>query len=237
MPKKQVDTTCRTGYSLIKAKPKTPQEMVTEYYLFVSTSEGRAILLPNVMHIGLGVCADARADILDRVLLGEWLPSLLVPSFHTAYAFQANNFTYDVDQGGFSDTNLFSIDQRGFKHLIQAEAQTFLSPAQTLLNATVRTIAYSDHGVVVTLANGTRITADYAITTFSLGVLQNDDVLFEPPLPTWKQEAIQSMTMVRFRFSGSPLALICGRRRTRRYSCNSRKISGSTHRCIKLSAL
>ncbi|KAJ7707534.1 amine oxidase [Mycena rosella] len=110
----------------------------------------------------------------------------------------ANNFTYDIDQGGFSDEDLFSIEQRGFKHLIQAEAQTFLRPGQTLLNVTVRSIAHSNDGVVVTLANGATISADYAITTFSLGVLQNDDVLFEPALPIWKQEAIQSMTMATY---------------------------------------
>jgi polyamine oxidase len=92
---------------------------------------------------------------------------------------------------------LLSIDQRGFKHFIQAEAQTFLSPKQISLNSTVRTIAHSGDGVEVTLANGSRISGRYAISTFSLGVLQNDDVLFEPPLPAWKQEAIHSMTMVR----------------------------------------
>ena len=32
--------------------------------------------------------------------------------------------------------------------------------------------------------------------TFSLGVLQNDEVVFEPRLPAWKVEAIESMTMV-----------------------------------------
>lgn len=30
----------------------------------------------------------------------------------------------------------------------------------------------------------------------SLGVLQHDDVAFEPPLPMWKKEAIHSMNMV-----------------------------------------
>ncbi|KAI0299064.1 amine oxidase [Multifurca ochricompacta] len=87
-----------------------------------------------------------------------------------------------------SSWQLFSIDQRGFKHLIQAEAAEFLKPEQVLLNATVSTIEYSDSAV--SKANG-----EYAICTFSLGVLQNDDVRFEPALPGWKAEAIQSMTM------------------------------------------
>ncbi|KAJ6589044.1 hypothetical protein B0H19DRAFT_1226703 [Mycena capillaripes] len=159
---KQLDATCRAGYSLIRAKPKTPHEMVSEYYLF------------------------------------DWQYAQTPEETSWIASSWANNFTYNVDQGGFSDRNLLSIDQRGFKHFVQAEAQTFLTPAQTLLNATVRTIAYSHDGVVVTLVNGTSISADYAITTFSLGVLQNDDVLFEPSLPMWKQESIQSMSMATY---------------------------------------
>ncbi|KAF9806856.1 hypothetical protein IEO21_08503 [Rhodonia placenta] len=109
-----------------------------------------------------------------------------------------NNFTYDSDQGGFGDTNAMSIDQRGFKHFIQAEAAEFLQPEQLILNATVTDITYSSDGVEVTLKNGTVLTADYALCTFSLGVLQNDDVVFQPALPDWKQEAIQSMVMATY---------------------------------------
>ncbi|KAH9044997.1 hypothetical protein EDB83DRAFT_2317901, partial [Lactarius deliciosus] len=41
-----------------------------------------------------------------------------------------SNFTYNVDQGGFSEEDLLSIDERGFKYLIQAEAAEFLKPSQ-----------------------------------------------------------------------------------------------------------
>ncbi|KAJ7614912.1 hypothetical protein FB45DRAFT_873781 [Roridomyces roridus] len=117
---------------------------------------------------------------------------------HTLILRQATNFTYDVDQGGFSDSNLLSIDQRGFKYLIQSEASPFLQPSQVLVNAIITNIAYSSDAVVATLANGTKISSDYAISTFSVGVLQHDDVAFEPMLPLWKQEAIQSMTMATY---------------------------------------
>lgn len=90
-----------------------------------------------------------------------------------------------------------SIDQRGFRQFIQAEANTFLKPSQLLLNSTVTKINYSTSGVEVTLAGGHKLSADYALVTFSVGVLQNDDVVWEPALPDWKQEAIQGMTMVR----------------------------------------
>ncbi|KDR74114.1 hypothetical protein GALMADRAFT_124393 [Galerina marginata CBS 339.88] len=109
-----------------------------------------------------------------------------------------NNFTYDTDQGGFSDDNQMSIDQRGFKALIQLEANEFLKSGQTLFNSTVKSISYSKTGVSVTLKNGDTLTGDYAVCTFSLGVLQNDDVQFKPALPDFKQEAIQSMVMATY---------------------------------------
>lgn len=76
-----------------------------------------------------------------------------------------------------------SIDQRGFNTLIQQEAYEFLTVQQRVLNATVHTVAHSQDGVTITLANGTTLSAEYALCTFSLGVLQNDDVKFHPPLP------------------------------------------------------
>ncbi|KAK0200983.1 hypothetical protein DFS33DRAFT_1277312 [Desarmillaria ectypa] len=113
----------------------------------------------------------------------------------TAEYYHANNFTFDADQGGFSEDNLLSIDQRGFKTLIQLEAEEFLQPEQVVFDSRVTAISYSTDGVQVTLADGSTIEGDYALCTFSLGVLQDDVVQFQPPLPAYKVEAIQSMTM------------------------------------------
>jgi len=38
--------------------------------------------------------------------------------------------------------------------------------------------------------------AGYALVLFGFGVLQDDDVTWEPKLPAWKMKAILSMTMV-----------------------------------------
>ena len=65
-----------------------------------------------------------------------------------------------------------------------------------MLNSTVQVIRYDASGVEVQLESGKVLRAEYAIVTFSLGVLQNDEVIFEPRLPLWKVEAIESMTMV-----------------------------------------
>jgi polyamine oxidase len=92
---------------------------------------------------------------------------------------------FDPEQGGFSDSdnNLLSFNQCGFEH-------TFLKPEQILLNATVCTIGHSGDSIIVMLANGTHISTNHTFSTFSLGVLQNDDIMFEPVLPMCKQEAI-----------------------------------------------
>jgi len=41
---------------------------------------------------------------------------------------QHHNVTYNTDVGGFSFNNSMSIDQRGIKLIVQAEAQEFLQP-------------------------------------------------------------------------------------------------------------
>ncbi|KAG8943311.1 hypothetical protein FRC04_002935 [Tulasnella sp. 424] len=106
------------------------------------------------------------------------------------------NFTFDPSRGGFSEDNLLSVDQKGFKHILLDEAATFLKDSQVMLSSTVTDIEYSDSGVAVKLESGKVLTAKYALTTFSVGVLQHpEDVKFEPALPSWKREAIDSMKM------------------------------------------
>jgi len=81
----------------------------------------------------------------------------------------STNLTYVAAAGGFSPVNEFSIDQRGYKTLIQSEAATFLTQdeGRVRLNSTVETIAHSpNHGVQVTLTDGQTLRADYAICTF-----------------------------------------------------------------------
>jgi len=105
--------------------------------------------------------------------------------------------------GGFSKKNHLCVDQRGFKHLVQAEVDQLRhhpddpNRLRIMLNSTVQIIRYDASGVEVQLESGRVLRAEYAILTFSLGVLQNDEVVFEPRLPPWKVEAIESMTMVR----------------------------------------
>lgn len=101
------------------------------------------------------------------------------------------------------------------------------------MNATVKSISYSGKGVTVRLLDGSELSADYVLTTFSLGVLQHDDVIFEPELPSWKQEAIHSMGMVQVLTLPTmpPNFHSTNREYTQKSSSSSRTSSGLIPRC------
>lgn len=58
-----------------------------------------------------------------------------------------------------------------------------MEPDQILLNHTVKNIEYSASGVKVKFEDGKELSGDYVLCTFSVGVLQHDDVVFKPELP------------------------------------------------------
>ncbi|OHE96875.1 N1-acetylpolyamine oxidase [Colletotrichum orchidophilum] len=96
----------------------------------------------------------------------------------------------------WADENNLVHDARGFSWFIKEEARLFLKESTQLrLKTIVKNITYSSEEVTVYNDDGSCITADYAICTFSLGVLQKEVVSFSPKLPDWKRTAIQSMTM------------------------------------------
>ncbi|KAJ5462714.1 hypothetical protein N7475_007658 [Penicillium sp. IBT 31633x] len=110
-----------------------------------------------------------------------------------AFSLAAGGFTF----GQFGPDNYLITDPRGYSAIIEGEAATFLkkNDSRLLLNTKVTNISYSDTGVTVYNHDGTCIAANYAICTFSLGVLQNVAVDFNPELPLWKRTAIQRFTM------------------------------------------
>lgn len=103
---------------------------------------------------------------------------------------QVQNSTYY----GFSEANQFVHDPRGFNVFIRGEAATFLKPNDTrlLLDTIVKEIKWGKDGVTINNQDGSCIDADYAICTFSVGVLKADEVEFTPALPRWKQIAIET---------------------------------------------
>ncbi|RCI12224.1 hypothetical protein L249_0157 [Ophiocordyceps polyrhachis-furcata BCC 54312] len=97
----------------------------------------------------------------------------------------------------FSEDNNLVVDGRGYDSIIRAEASTFLkaNDDRLQLRKRIKDISHSDRGVVIHSDDGSCVEAEYAICTFSLGVLQADDVKFHPALPDWKRTAIRSFSM------------------------------------------
>ncbi|KAL2843733.1 amine oxidase [Aspergillus pseudoustus] len=98
----------------------------------------------------------------------------------------------------FSDENNFVWDQRGYNRIIQQEALSFFDQDDPRLHLSSRitNITYAHEGVTVYKEDGSCVEAAYAVCTFSLGVLQNDDaVSFSPTLPYWKRTAIAKFSM------------------------------------------
>ncbi|KAF2644543.1 polyamine oxidase-like protein [Massarina eburnea CBS 473.64] len=122
--------------------------------------------------------------------------------WETSYSPEESSFVfgitgYNLTFYQFSDENNFVVDQRGFNYWLKGVTSTFLKPNDTrlLLNTIVTNVEYSSTGVKVTTEDGGCIEADYAICTFSLGVLQNDAVAFEPEFPAWKDTSISTFQM------------------------------------------
>ena len=93
-------------------------------------------------------------------------------------------------------------DDKGYAFVVQCMACGFLDRVK--LNTPVTTIQTAKDCVCATVEDGGKYCGDYAITTFSSGVLQaaireeKDAVHFEPPLPAAKQNAINSVTLVHY---------------------------------------
>ena len=136
----------------------------------------------------------AGSSLIDTVLDFEDGYSPLESSFVFGYA--GTNATTNY----FSDHDNLVIDQRGFNFIFEQEASTFLQEGdpRLLLNTQVTNISYFDDGVTIYNKDGSCVQADYAICTFSLGVLQNDMVTFEPDLPVWKRTSIYKFTMATY---------------------------------------
>ncbi|KAL8765096.1 MAG: hypothetical protein Q9209_007719 [Squamulea sp. 1 TL-2023] len=112
--------------------------------------------------------------------------------FDWEYAFPPNTTFYQ-----WSQENTFVYDENGFNTFIKGEAATFLrdQDPRLLLNTVVANISYDDAGVTITNEDGSCVQADYAVCTFSVGVLQSDAITFEPELPDWKRTGIETFSM------------------------------------------
>ncbi|KAL4230702.1 hypothetical protein ACF0H5_011078 [Mactra antiquata] len=88
--------------------------------------------------------------------------------------------------------------EHGFVSMLKYMCEDFIQdPVDQLiwLNKTVTSITYGDNSVAVQTSSGEIIKSDFAVVTFSLGVLQQRLVNFHPPLPLKKRLAIDMFGM------------------------------------------
>ena len=84
--------------------------------------------------------------------------------------------------------DFFVTDQRGVWFMYEDLYKPLTN--RILLGKSVTEIKYSATSVEVTTSDGDKFAADYALCTFSTGVLASDTVTFNPTLPQWKKEVI-----------------------------------------------
>lgn len=125
----------------------------------------------------------------------DWDASYSPEQSSFVFGITGDNLTFNQ----YGEDNNFVVDPRGFNAWLVGEASTFLNLSgndpRLLLNTTVSRIEHSDSEVTIHLSDGECISAEHAVCTFSLGVLQNDVVDFEPQLPLWKRESIEQFQM------------------------------------------
>ena len=84
--------------------------------------------------------------------------------------------------------DFFVSDKRGLWSMFENPYKPLKQ--QILLQKVVDKVTYSDNLVEVHTKNNETFVSDYALCTFSTGVLASDMITFNPPLPEWKQESI-----------------------------------------------
>lgn len=101
---------------------------------------------------------------------------------------------WDVDVGNEWDGR-HTMVVGGYQSVARGLA-TLPAPLKIQHNAAVKHISYSADSSAqakITLEDGNSIEADYVVNTIPLGVLKHGNVEFQPPLPSWKTEAIERL--------------------------------------------
>ena len=124
--------------------------------------------------------------------------SLLLYTQLSAYTDFLSPDAEEDDEGG----DFLFADEKGYSFVTRCMARYF--DYRVRLNSFIETIHTADDCVCATVRDGQMYCGQYAIVTFSTGVLQaaireeNNTVQFDPPLPQWKQDAINNATPVHY---------------------------------------
>lgn len=148
-------------------------------------------------------------DLTARAALSilDWLP---ITPLQKVYEWFNVDFTFAQPPEVCSLFNTFSvseeadedrlvIDQRGYRHIFVKELEEVFGPSlndsRLHVNTTVKNINYTNKQTKIETNQGTYTARKHVIVTFSIGVLQDNQVTWTPRLPNWKKEAIYSFAM------------------------------------------
>ncbi|KAI6658547.1 Polyamine oxidase-like [Oopsacas minuta] len=184
--------------------------------------DGIADAYENVEYISTARQADGQTDITVReaLLQSNWTVDSNEDAFLDWFCFDfcfaeppdntslfhSQPLSTYTDFGNASNTEDFLIsDQSGYAKLVECIADGILgiNNSRLLLETKVNIIKWSDDCVCVeTYRDGVmkEYCASYAIITFSIGVLQSEEInmKFEPDLPEWKLDVINMFSMAHY---------------------------------------
>ncbi|XP_070577589.1 uncharacterized protein [Ptychodera flava] len=148
---------------------------------------------------------DNKSDISLRAALrlGGWNPKTPLDKIleYLHVDFEYGDIPYVTSLKSSAAVNngkaFFVTDQRGFSYILKAVVDEFIKEGDPRLKfgKVVTHVKWNDRGVEVRCHDGTTYRAPFALLTFSIGVLQNGVVKFEPPMPAWKRLEIEQFDM------------------------------------------
>jgi len=97
------------------------------------------------------------------------------------------HWNQDERFGGFGGPH--AMVKGGFSQVFEGLARGL----DVRLDSPVREVRHSEDGVVAVVAGGEEVRGDAAIIAVPLGVLKSGGIVFEPPLPTWKANAVSRL--------------------------------------------
>ena len=109
-------------------------------------------------------------------------------------------FLFEPQEAFHSNGVLFITEARGYADILETVLNEVIGTDTDMLklNKKVTHIEHDDDHVTVHTVSGENYTADYIVVTFSIGVLQSENVRFTPELPEWKMDAIQQFQMAQY---------------------------------------
>lgn len=150
--------------------------------------------------------------VLAGLRNSDWRPRTSVDDVIEAYrvdfetgsppsTLSAENLNLDETFEDFGNHEMMAvIHKSGFDEVVNSLRRSFMDEDDTrlVLNKRVNLIENSDNTVTVHTEDGMTYEADFVVVTFSLGVLQQREVTFSPPLPSRKQLAIDKFGICEF---------------------------------------